>query len=113
VEWDSVIRQIQKELSLKSAFQLAAPTLFGPPGAQLILGSMGSGDVNVMIQVLKTVGDTNLLSSPRITAINNQEAKILIGTSQPYATNTVTQGTSTTTTGTNLNFIDVGVKPRQ
>ncbi|MDO8535933.1 MAG: TonB family protein [Candidatus Omnitrophota bacterium] len=110
VEWDSVIRQIQKELSLKSAFQLAAPQLFGPPGAQLILGSMGSGDVNVMIQVLKTIGDTNLLSSPRITAINNQEAKILIGTSQPYATNTVTQGTSTTTTGTNLNFIDVGVK---
>ena len=110
VEWDSVIRQIQKELSLKSLFQLAAPTAFGPPGAQLVLGSMGSGDVNVMIQVLKTIGDTNLLSSPRITAINNQEAKILIGTSQPYATNTITQGTSTTTTGTNLNFIDVGVK---
>jgi TonB family protein len=110
VEWDSVIRQIQKELSLKSLFQLAAPTAFGPPGAQLVLGSMGSGDVNVMIQVLKTVGDTNLLSSPRITVINNQEAKILIGSSRPYATNTVTQGTSTTTTGTNLNFIDVGVK---
>lgn len=110
VDWGSVIRQMQKELTLKSAFQLAASNAFGPPGAQLILGSMDSGDVNVMIQVLKTIGDTNLLSSPRITAINNQEAKILIGTSQPYATNTVTQGTSTTTTGTNLNFIDVGVK---
>lgn len=110
VDWGSVIRQMQKELSLKSAFQLAASNAFGPPGAQLILGSMDSGDVNIMIQVLKTIGDTNLLSSPRITAINNQEAKILIGTSQPYATNTVTQGTSTTTTGTNLNFIDVGVK---
>lgn len=110
VDWGSVIRQMQKELTLKSAFQLAASNAFGPPGAQLILGSMDSGDVNVMIQVLKTIGDTNLLSSPRITAINNQEAKILIGTSQPYATNTVTQGTSTTTTGTSLNFIDVGVK---
>jgi TonB family protein len=110
VEWDSVIRQIQKELSLKSAFQLAAPTLFGPPGAEMVLGSMGSGDVNVMIQVLKTIGDTNLLSSPRVTAINNQEAKILIGTSQPYATNTVTQTTGTATTGTSISFIDVGVK---
>ncbi|MFA5084884.1 MAG: TonB family protein [Candidatus Omnitrophota bacterium] len=110
VEWDSVIRQLQKELSLKSAFQLAAPGLFGPPGAELVLGAMGSGDVNVMIQVLKTIGDTNLLSSPRVTAINNQEAKILIGTSQPYATNTVTQTTGTATTGTNISFIDVGVK---
>jgi TonB family protein len=110
VEWDTVIRQIQKELSLKSAFQLAAPHLFGPPGAEMILGSMGSGDVNVMVQVLKTIGDTNLLSSPRVTAINNQEAKILIGTSQPYATNTVVQTTGAATTGTNISFIDVGVK---
>jgi len=110
VEWNKVIRQIQKELSLKSAFQIAAPQLFGPPGAELVLGAIGSADIDVMVQVLKTIGDTNLLSSPRITAVNNQEAKILIGTSQPYATNTVTQGTSTTTTGTNLNFIDVGVK---
>ncbi|MCX5668064.1 MAG: TonB family protein [Candidatus Omnitrophica bacterium] len=110
VEWDTIIRQIQKELSLKSAFQLAAPQLFGPPGSELVLGSMGSGDVNVMIQVLKTIGDTNLLSSPRITAINNQEAKILIGASQPYATNTVTQTVGAATTGTNINFIDVGVK---
>ena len=111
VDWDTVIRQMQKELSLKSAFAVAAPPLlFGNPGAQLVLGSLGSGDVNLMIQVLKTIGDTNLLSSPRITALNNQEAKMLIGTSQPYATNTITQGTATTTTGTNLSFIDVGVK---
>jgi len=71
---------------------------------------MGSGDVNVLIQILKTIGDTNLLSSPRVTAINNQEAKILIGKSQPYATNTVTQTTGTATTGTDIKFIDVGVK---
>lgn len=110
VDWDSVVKKIQKEINLKSAFQIAAFNAFGPPGAELLVGSLGSGDVNVMVQVLKTIGDTNLLSSPRITALNNQEAKILVGTSQPYATNTVTQTTGTATTGTNISFLDIGVK---
>jgi general secretion pathway protein D len=110
VDWDSVIKKIQKEISLKSAFQLASFSAFGPPGAEILVGVLGSSGVDVMIQVLKTVGDTNLLSSPRITAINNQEAKILVGSSQPYATNTITQSTGTATTGTNISFLDIGVK---
>ena len=109
VDWDSVIKKFTT-ISLQSAFQIAAANAFLPPGGQLIVGTLGTGDVNVMIQVLKTIGDTNLLSSPRITALNNQEAKILIGTSQPYATNTVTQTTGTATTGTNISFLDIGVK---
>lgn len=110
VDWDSVIKKIQKEISLKSAFQLASFGSFGPPGAEMLIGVLGSSGVDVMIQVLKTVGDTNLLSSPRVTALNNQEAKMLVGSSQPYATNTVTQSTGTATTGTNISFLDIGVK---
>lgn len=113
VDWDSVAQKVQnltKQITIQSAFQMAAANAFLPPGGQLLIGSLGSSDVNVLIQVLKTVGDTDLLSSPRITAINNQEAKILIGTSQPYATNTVTQTTGLATTGTNIAFLDIGVK---
>ncbi|MFA5143375.1 MAG: secretin N-terminal domain-containing protein [Candidatus Omnitrophota bacterium] len=113
VDWQSVIKkagQISKDINIVSAFQLAASNAFGPPGAQLIIGSLGETDWGTMIQILKTVGDTDLLSSPRITALNNQEAKIMIGTSQPYATNTVTQTTGLATTATNLTFIDIGVK---
>jgi hypothetical protein len=109
VDWDSVLKKFSKEISIKSAFQLAAQNAL-VPGGQIVIGTLGISDYAMMVQALKTIGDTNLLSSPRITALNNQEAKILIGTSQPYATNTVTQGTSTTTTGTNLSFIDIGVK---
>lgn len=109
VDWDGVMKKLSKEISIKSAFQVTAANAL-VPGGQIIIGALGASDYAVMIQMLKEIGDTNLLSSPRITAINNQEAKILIGTSQPYATNTVTQGTSTTTTATNLSFIDIGVK---
>ncbi len=113
VDWQSVIKKVaetSKNMSISSAFQIAASNAFGPPGAQLVIGSLGETDWATMIQVLKEVGDTDLLSSPRITALNNQEAKILVGLSQPYATNTVTQTTGLATTATNLTFIDIGVK---
>ncbi|MDD5428419.1 MAG: TonB family protein [Candidatus Omnitrophica bacterium] len=113
VDWQSVIQKVgtvMKDMNLSSAFQIAAQNAFGPPGAQIVIGALGSSDWSVMVQVLKTIGDTDLLSSPRITALNNQEAKILVGTSQPYATNTVTQTTGLATTATNLTFIDIGVK---
>jgi len=113
VDWTAVIQkvgQMSKDINLVSAFQLAAQNAFGPPGAQLVIGTLGSSDWALMIQALKEIGDTDLLSSPRITALNNQEAKILVGQSQPYATNTVTQTTGLATTATNLTFIDIGVK---
>ena len=113
VDWTAVIQKvgtISKDMNVTSAFQIAAQNAFAPPGAQLVIGALGQSDWATMIQVLKTIGDTNLLSSPRITALNNQEAKILVGTSQPYATNSVTQTTGLATTATNLTFIDIGVK---
>lgn len=109
VDWQAVIKKLGKEINLRNAFKLAAAGAF-IPGAEILIGSFGSDDWAALIQILKTVGDTNTLSNPRVMTLNNQEAKILVGTNQPYATNTVTQGTSTTTTATNLTFIDIGVK---
>jgi type II secretory pathway component GspD/PulD (secretin) len=111
VDWQSVLKKLSKQVNIKSMFELAPMATGMNPGVQLVIGALNANDdYAMMVQALKEIGDTNLLSSPRITALNNQEAKILIGTSQPYATNTVTQGTSTSTTATNLTFIDVGVK---
>jgi general secretion pathway protein D len=54
---------------------------------------------------------TNILSSPRITALNNEEAKILVGSTEPYVTTTTTTpATGAVTTAESVNFIDVGVK---
>lgn len=109
IDWQAVIKHLGKQVNIRNAFSLAASGAF-IPGAEILIGSFGSGDFAAMIQVLKTIGDTNTLSNPRVVTLNNQEAKILVGTNQPYATNTVTQGTATTTTATNLTFIDIGVK---
>ena len=64
------------------------------------------------LNFLQTVGNTKILSSPRIVALNGQESKILVGTKQAYVTTTVLSpgGGATVTTTEQINFVDVGVK---
>jgi len=68
------------------------------------------GNYTEVINLLKTFGKTNVLSRPRITAIDKQEAKILVGSKEVYvtSTNTTTDG-GTVTVSDNVQFVDVGV----
>lgn len=63
-----------------------------------------------LIKFLKTVGETRVLSNPKIAVINNQEAKIHVGEKQAYVTTTTTTGQSTTTTAESVTFVDVGIQ---
>ncbi|MFH1867910.1 MAG: secretin N-terminal domain-containing protein [Candidatus Omnitrophota bacterium] len=67
-------------------------------------------DVDLLINYLNTIGKTQILSSPRISAINNQEAKIHVGERQAYVTTTTTSGQTTTTVSEEVTFIDVGIQ---
>ncbi|MBM3250214.1 MAG: hypothetical protein FJZ09_05135 [Candidatus Omnitrophica bacterium] len=69
------------------------------------------GKYKGILDLLRTIGDTKILSSPRIMALNNQEAKILVGTKEAYITSTTSQGASgQTVTSQSVNFVDVGIK---
>lgn len=75
------------------------------------IGTLSSGDFNNIVQALDTFGKSRTLSSPRLAVINNQEASILIGTNQPYATSTTSiPASGTTTSSESVSFIAVGVK---
>ncbi|MFC2140130.1 secretin N-terminal domain-containing protein [Candidatus Auribacterota bacterium] len=69
----------------------------------------GKDQFTAVLNTLKTIGKTNLLSTPRIITINNQEAQIQVGTREAFVTDTVVQSSSTATTAQNVTFIDVGV----
>ncbi len=54
-------------------------------------------DFSSVLNFLETMGKTNILSSPRVMALNNQEARIHVGTKEPILTrNIVNAGSSTT-----------------
>ncbi len=78
--------------------------------SSLVVGSVGKDSYEFLINFLKTYGDTKILSSPKLTVINNQEAKIHVGEKQAYVTTTTTTGQTTTTTAESVTFIDVGTQ---
>ena len=99
-------------VSLKYPDQIVPiPSAQGSGGA-LQIGNLATEGYQAVIQALREYGKTNLLSSPRIVALNNEEASILVGTNQPYATRTISQGSGGTGNieAENVTFIDLGIK---
>lgn len=70
------------------------------------LGGVFSLNFNVsdftgVISLLQTQGEVQVLSSPRISTVNNQKAVIKVGTDEFFVTNVASSTTSTTTTTSN------------
>ncbi|MGH8493984.1 MAG: type II secretion system secretin GspD [Moraxellaceae bacterium] len=78
------------------------PTSFND-GASFAIGKSGTnsnGDrtfYGALIQALATVTNANLLSTPSIMTLDNQEAKIVVGQNVPFITGSSTSSSSTTT----------------
>jgi general secretion pathway protein D len=62
------------------------------------------------MKFLATLGETRLLSNPKIAVVNNQEARIHVGRQEAYITATTTAGQTTTTTAEDVTFVDVGIQ---
>ena len=85
-----------------------------PEATQFRVG-VSNEHFNTIFQALQTHGNTNLLSSPTITTVNNKEAKVEITEDIPYiqATTTIDSGAGsggTTTSTSTVEFVTVGVK---
>jgi len=69
--------------------------------------TLASGDFSAAISLLKQQGDVNVLSSPRVTALNNQKAVIKVGKDEYF----VTDYSTTTNTETNTTEQDITLTP--
>lgn len=109
INWEVLIPDAQRrKVDLKNNFSLPSNVT---PVSVTTIGTLDRDDYNVVLQMIASLGKSRLLSNPRIAVVNNQEAKILVGSTTPYVTNTTTTpATGPTTTAENVNFIDTGVK---
>jgi type IV pilus assembly protein PilQ len=112
--WSALFRNNQ---SYVDNFAQIPPTATPPAGQMstltqnLFLGLVDQSDAfEVMINFLKTLGETKVLSNPKLAVVNNQEAKIHVGQKQAYVTTTTTTGQTTTTTAEAVTFVDVGIQ---
>ncbi len=67
-------------------------------------------DMDILLKYVQTLGSTQILSNPKISIVNNQEAKIHVGERQAYVTATTTTGQSTSTVSEEVTFVDVGIQ---
>ncbi|MBN1869062.1 MAG: type II secretion system protein GspD [Candidatus Omnitrophica bacterium] len=107
IDWEAMVSDYHG-LNLASDFDiLGSMEKRGKVG----IGTIAADQYTVLIEALRMVGQTEILSSPRITAVNNTEAKILVGSTEPYVTTTTTTPSAgPTTSAESVSFIDVGVK---
>lgn len=107
VDWEAIVSDYHR-LNLKSDFDILQST---DKRGQASVGTLAQDDYQALLEALDTVGMTDILSSPSITTLNNKEAKILVGSNEPYVTTTTTTPASgPTTTAETVEFVEVGVK---
>jgi MSHA biogenesis protein MshL len=79
-----------------SAISGAAATAFGG----VFSLAVDLGDFTAFIELLKTQGNVQVLSSPRVATMNNQKAVIKVGSDEYFVTDISTSNVSTATTTT-------------
>jgi len=110
IDWDYWIR---KYFEVQTGFPIPIPSgttdkfSFGTIG---VADPTQHGEFKAVMEFLEIFGETRVLSTPRILALNNQEAKILVGTKDVYITSSVAEIGDSAVTTQEVNFVDVGVK---
>lgn len=122
IDWNHLFEGADPRMSLATR---ATPALLGARGAATTPGAgygslsyqtiMAGGDLKIVLDALKTVGDTKVLSNPHVAVKDGEEATIKVVRDEPYAEAQLETGT-TNVVGETFKFIEVGVslsvKPR-
>jgi len=93
----------------------AAGTLVPPPGLNVALGQQRNGALalGAVARFLQTDGNSNVLSTPNLLTLDNEEAKIVIGQNVPFVTGSFTSAApGSTNPFTTVERKDVGLTLR-
>ena len=101
IRWDQVLSHVgSTDFTFSTTGDIASNSISSVIGGTTSLGFVNK-DFSGVIKLLSTQGNVQVLSSPRITATNNQKAVSRVGEDEYFVTDvssTTTTGTSTTTT---------------
>ncbi len=101
IRWDKVLGHVgSTDINFSTTGTIAGNAISALVGGTTGIAFKGN-DFSGVINLLSTQGNVQVLSSPRITALNNQQAVIKVGKDEYFVTNvssTTTTGTATTVT---------------
>jgi len=103
VNWQHVLEGVGPRFTLESKMPLS-----GPAGPSLSYKTIaGGGDLTVVLDALKTVGNTTVISKPHIACRDGEEATLKVVRNQAYKEVTYESG-STNITQVSYKFIEIG-----
>lgn len=85
--------------------RVATPGFANAAAAPAFIFGIDSSDVDAVVEALQTTNDAKTLASPKVMAVNGQEARIQIGERLGYKVVTTTQ----TSTQEDVNFLETGI----
>ncbi len=106
VNWEALTSRLNR-MELKGRFNILGES---ESGVRATTGVLSEHGYTGMLELLETVGETKLLSTPRLTALDNQEARILVGSKIPYKTIETREQDGVIHTYEKVIMVDVGVK---
>ena len=107
VDWQKFFSHLD-DLTFTGSFPFSAPSST-TSSFKVDVGTFASDKYNVVLEFVKSIGKTEIISTPRIAVCNRDEAKFMVGSREAYVTSTITTGDVSTTTSENVEFIEVGV----
>jgi len=115
IDWNHLFEMVDPRFSLSTR---VSPPLVDLRGNRTTPGTgfgsltyktiLAGGDLNVILDALKKVGDTKVLSNPHVAVLDGHEATIKVVRDEPYAEAQLESGT-TNVVGETFKFIEVGV----
>lgn len=99
-------------VSLGSVLSVLGVPVGGLIGQGLTLGGSINDDFSILLQALATSSKANLLSTPSLTTLDNEEAEIVVGQNVPFRTGSFTIDGNSTDPFTTIQREDVGITLR-
>ncbi len=106
INWEHMFSGLDPRFDLKAASLPGGPVT--PVGTLTYNTIVSGGDLRAVLDALKQVGETKILSNPQVAVMDGQEATIKVVENQPYKEIKMESGT-TNITGVTYQFVEIGV----
>jgi type II secretory pathway component GspD/PulD (secretin) len=111
INWQAIQEKLN-HFEIESVYPALPRTPSGAitSGTVVTIGNLEDHDFQAVVEALSTFGKTDIVSLPRIAAVSGQEARIHVGSSEPYITVSTRESQGIINYYETVTQIDVGVK---
>lgn len=110
VDWNAVLRMAGQLKGVNIMPDVSLPLSLASPFGKITIKTVKTSNLDLVLELLSTLTDTRILSSPHLTVEDGKEAKIEVIEKQPYQEDTtVTASVGTTTQSKTYQWVNVGV----